>query len=238
MMKYCAFILSLVVLGKTSLAHAQTFPRVDAKIAEYDQEMKKLRGDLDRTTANPKNKEWVKKKLEVMYNQDQYSRKFMAAGYQIDFNEDEKRAFVDKMNGKITTLLNANTSDLKSILNVYDWIRVSQFNAKADNEAWMIVSNADHDLAFQKKVLTTLSKLWESKETSARNYAYLYDRVAVKEGKPQLHGTQGQCKATGVWEPQPISDPDKVDERRTRMGMEKLEDYIKRYETVCAKYHI
>lgn len=234
MMKYGAFILSLVIwTAMSSRVQAQSFPRVDAKIAEYDQEMKKLRGDLDRTTANPRNKDWVKKKLDVMFKQDQYSRRFIATGYQLDLNENEKRAFVEKMSVKMTALLSANTTDLKSILNAHEWVKISQFTAKADNEAWMIVINAEQDLAFQKKTLATLAKLWESKETSPRNYAYLSDQLAVKEGKAQMYGTQGACKGEGLWEPYAIAEPDTINERRARMGMEKLEDYIQRFGSVC-----
>ncbi len=234
MMKYGAFILSLFIWGAmTSPSSAQTFPRVEAKITEYDQEMKKLRGDLDRTTANPRNKDWVKKKLDVMFKQDQYSRRFIAAGYQLDLSEAEKRAFVEKMSAKMTSLLNANVMDLKAILQVHEWVKVSQFTAKTDNDAWMIVTNADQDLAFQKKTLATLAKLWESKETSPRNFAYLSDQLAVKEGKPQMYGTQGACKGEGRWEPYTLAEPETINDRRARMGMETLEDYIKRFEVVC-----
>src|SRR3989338_8051731 len=41
----------------------------------------------------------------------------------------------------------------------------------------------DHDHSFQEHVLTKLTDLHEKGETNRRNYAYLYDRVALSSEK-------------------------------------------------------
>ncbi|WP_425473561.1 DUF6624 domain-containing protein [Streptomyces tailanensis] len=58
-------------------------------------------------------------------------------------------------------------------------------------------------------------------DASARHLAYLTDRVLVADGQPQLYGTQYTHEADGTeLRPQPIADPERLDERRAAMGLE------------------
>src|SRR5262249_24761475 len=82
---------------------------------------------------------------------------------------------------------------------------------KADLQAWVLVQHADRDRAFQQEVLAILSTLYASGETSADNYANLYDRVAHNSGKPQRYGTQGGCVGPGEYETYEIEDPANVE---------------------------
>ena len=66
----------------------------------------------------------------------------------------------------------------------------------------------------------------DSGEVSAVNVAYLTDRVRMHEGKPQVYGTQFR-RSNGDWEPYPIEDPDRVDERRAALGLATLAEYKK-----------
>ena len=51
------------------------------------------------------------------------------------------------------------------------------------------------------------------------------------EGKPQIYGTQFRI-IDGVTEPFPIEDPDHVDERRTRVGLETTAEYEARIQAM------
>jgi hypothetical protein len=53
------------------------------------------------------------------------------------------------------------------------------------------------------------------------SYAYLYDRVAVAEQRPQRYGSQYGADGT----PEPIEDPDHVDERRKAVGLDTMAEY-------------
>ena len=63
-------------------------------------------------------------------------------------------------------------------------------------------------------------------DTDAKRIGYLWDRVALAEGRPQRYGTQGRC-ADGVWTPQDIEDPENVDKRRASLGMEPIGEHAK-----------
>ena len=62
-------------------------------------------------------------------------------------------------------------------------------------------------------------------EVSGSNLAYLADRVALKEGSPQLYGTQFSQKAPCEFELHRIDDRRMVNERRKKAGMPSLEEY-------------
>ncbi len=101
-----------------------------------------------------------------------------------------------------------------------------------------MVQHADKDIEFQKSVLKILENLFPLGETNPGNYAYLYDRVATVPLDPskrilQRYGTQGQCVGPGKWEPFPIEEPNKVDERRRAVGLITMEEYKKMFEEIC-----
>ena len=64
--------------------------------------------------------------------------------------------------------------------------------------------------------------------------AYLVDRVAVNSDQPQVYGTQvGGCEG-GKAVPRPIADEEGVHERRERIGLQPLEEYLASFEDGCA----
>ena len=109
-------------------------------------------------------------------------------------------------------------------MKIYPWFTISEFGLEGNQNAWLLVQHADHDPPFQRQVLTILEPLAAKGETNPKKYAYLYDRVASsfaepKERKLQRYGTQGMCSGPGTWEPLPVEDPDKLDERRAAIGL-------------------
>lgn len=129
-----------------------------------------------------------------------------------------------------------HTERLKEILAVHEWMTISRFGEKADSDAWLLVQHADHDPAFQENCLRILEKLVPLGETSKRNYAYLYDRVALKsEGSKQKYGTQAILQGD-QFELCPFVDSLKdVNERRREMGLETVEEYLDRLKQFYKK---
>jgi len=116
-----------------------------------------------------------------------------------------------------------NTNRMKKIIEMVGWPTISRFGAQTSNDAWLLVQHADHDVEFQKHCLELMKQLPEE-ETIKIYLAYLEDRVAVNEKRPQIYGTQF-WEHDGVYEPRPIWEPEKVNERRASIGLETLEEY-------------
>ncbi len=125
-----------------------------------------------------------------------------------------------------------NTEWLKSRVASDGWPRISVVGVNAANDAWLLVQHADRDHDFQTKVLALMEALLPAKEVTPQNYAYLYDRVAMGDKRPQRYGTQGRCTGPGVWEPLPVENPEKLDELRAAIGLSPEAEYAKHF-TFC-----
>lgn len=118
-----------------------------------------------------------------------------------------------------------NTAWLRAQLPAIGWFSIPKYGADADTAAWNLVQHADRDHAFQREMLTKLQALPPG-ETDRKRIGYLWDRVALAEGKPQRYGTQGKC-AAGVWTPLDSEDPANLDRRRAELGMEPIAEHAK-----------
>jgi hypothetical protein len=61
--------------------------------------------------------------------------------------------------------------------------------------------------------------------------ALLTDRIEVKAGRPQVYGSQLSFK-DGRWVLDPIGDSAHVDERRRKMGLPALAEYLRMVDSV------
>lgn len=92
---------------------------------------------------------------------------------------------------------------------------------------WLLVQHADRHPAFQDSVLIEMKKVVDKQKTSGVNYAYLIDRVKVNAGQMQIYGTQMQVNKEGTsFEPKPVVEPEKLNDRRKSVGLGTIEEYI------------
>jgi len=229
-------VVSAFLFLSSVLAFADS--KVDQDLKVYDEHVQTLKDDFSKIPEEPSNKEWIKLKLQHMVDVDQYMRSYGNVVYDHNYTDAEKEYFWKQFFIRWSAVDTRNTNELKVILLKFDWITVSDFGVQADRNAWLLVQHADHDPQFQSDVLKKLEPLCPKGETNPANYAYLYDRVAASwndtsKQKPQRYGTQGTCVGPGKWEPIPIEDPDKVDERRASVGLGPLSEYIAGFKDIC-----
>jgi hypothetical protein len=127
-----------------------------------------------------------------------------------------------------------NTAWLKAGLARRGWPTISRDGKDADNQAFLLVQHADMDPVWQAQVLAQLTDLAPKGETNVKNYAYLFDRVAMKHGGPQRYGTQGRCVGPGTWRPDE-DEPGDLDARRAKVGLPTEADYIAVFKTICQR---
>lgn len=118
-----------------------------------------------------------------------------------------------------------NTARLKSLLRRCGWPRRSVHGAAAVDDAWLLAQHADRDRPFQQVALARLRDRVAQGEAPADHLAYLTDRVALAEGRPQLYGTQLTLKAPCELDFLPLDDRAKVEARRKAIGWPSLDEY-------------
>jgi hypothetical protein len=133
---------------------------------------------------------------------------------------------------KITRIDSDNRDWLKVTLKNINWFKTSVYGKEASHAAWLLVQHGDLDHAWQKQMLVTLDAMAKQKEASAQDVAYLEDRIAVSENRPQTYATQGQCQ-DGVWNPMPLRSPEKVDQLRQSVGLKPLAAYRAQFKNMC-----
>jgi hypothetical protein len=102
------------------------------------------------------------------------------------------------------------------------------------NSFWNIIQHQDNNIDFQKDVLEKMKVECDKGNASILYYAYLIDRVKVNSGENQIYGTQMQLNANSTsYEPKPVIEPEKLDERRKAVGLIPISEYI---ETMNSRY--
>jgi hypothetical protein len=94
--------------------------------------------------------------------------------------------------------------------------------------AWLLVQHADADAKFQRECLDLMARM-PADQVSRTRLAYLTDRVLLAEGKKQVYGTQFQS-VNGKWVPRELEDQAHVDERRSKVGLNTLAEYVRQLE--------
>lgn len=76
----------------------------------------------------------------------------------------------------------------------------------------------------RKKYFPQIEKAVENGDLSKQKYALMKDRILMDEGKPQIYGSQ--IKNGKLYN---LENPETVNERRKKMGMETIEDYLNKF---------
>jgi hypothetical protein len=125
-----------------------------------------------------------------------------------------------------------NSAKLIEIIQQYGWPGSSLVGEDGAEAAWLIAQHAIGEPPFQRRCLTLLEAAAEAGAVPAWQAAYLEDRIRVFEGRKQLYGTQMDTGPDGEPVPLPIEDADRVDERRSAVGLEPLAARLAKVERV------
>ena len=83
------------------------------------------------------------------------------------------------------------------------------------------------DLKTQEKYLPIMREAVKSGKARADQLALLEDRVALKEGRRQIYGSQlGMDPITKKTYVCPLVDPGNVDARRAKVGLPPMQEYL------------
>jgi hypothetical protein len=130
-----------------------------------------------------------------------------------------------------------NLNWLKERIASRGWFDVRRYGTAPDNAAWLLVQHADGDPAYQASVAALLEPKVATGDTNPANFAYLNDRIALRNGRPQRFATQAEC-VNGKWLAPDIEDPDGLDARRAAMGLEPYRDQLARRKHLCLEKQV
>lgn len=122
---------------------------------------------------------------------------------------------------------NKNAAILNTIIDAIGYPTPEKVGEEASEAAWLIIQHAIGQPGFMKKCEQLLRMAVHEQKASPIGLAYLSDRIAAFEGKPQLYGTQFDWDEQGQLSPKASDDHAKVNQRRRAIGLNTLEEQTK-----------
>lgn len=166
--------------------------------------------------------------LDSIHDEDQKYR------IQIDEVEEKYGRESEEMRNhwkKIQQVDSINLIIVSKILDERGWLGSKVVGNKGNSTLFLVVQHADS--ATQVKYLPMMREAVKEGRAYASSLALLEDRLALRQGKKQIYGSQiGTDKKTGISFVQDLEDPDNVDKRREEVGLGSLADYVKKWNIV------
>ncbi|MFT7901360.1 DUF6624 domain-containing protein [Tenacibaculum ascidiaceicola] len=100
---------------------------------------------------------------------------------------------------------------------------LNEVTQKHMNAIWLGLQHSNKKI--RKKYFPQIEKSVENGDLSKQQYALMKDRILMDEGKPQIYGSQ--IKNGKLYK---LENPETVNERRKKMGMGTIEDYLKLFD--------
>jgi hypothetical protein len=121
-------------------------------------------------------------------------------------------------------------AEVERIFARYGWPKRSLVGRETAHQFWLLVQHQPLDL--QLRLLPAMEAATRLGEASRSDYAYLYDRVRMGEGKLQRWGTQAKC-VNGLPVLSPVEDPAGLEKRRRELRMPPIQEYMKGLRDMC-----
>jgi hypothetical protein len=127
-------------------------------------------------------------------------------------------------NEQMKELHNENAKILNEIIDTIGYPTIDKVGKDANEATWLVIQHSIEQPIFMKKCVKLLKKAVNESKADLKSLAYLTDRIAVFEGKPQLYGTQFDWDENENLSPNIFDDLTKVNERRKSIGLNTLEE--------------
>ena len=166
----------------------------------------------------------LKKKLEQILIRDQTLR--------LIYLEAEKKFKHDSENMKYIASLMAQQDSINEheVINIIEhrgWVGKSLVGNRANTALWIVIQHAP--LEIQEKYLPLLEESVKKGESKGEHLALLKDRILMRNGKPQIYGSQIIQEGDNPPHVYKIENPEYVNKRRKEIGLSPIEDYVKKW---------
>src|SRR5688572_2807897 len=116
---------------------------------------------------------------------------------------------------------------LEAIIAAHGWPGFHLVGKDGAEAAWRIAQHAISLPHLQRRCLKLLRIAMARGDADPQHAAYLEDRIAFNERRPQKFGTQFDWDERGEMSPFMVEDYDAVDRRRRALGMTPFDEHIR-----------
>lgn len=134
--------------------------------------------------------------------------------------------FADGYHPEMEAVHDENAALLTRAFDTLGWPGRALLGDEGASAAFFILQHAIGHPTLQRRGLALMLDAIEHGQANALDAAYLSDRIATLEGRPQTFGTQFDWDADGLLSPSPIAEPEGVDDRRASVGLPPMAETI------------
>lgn len=186
---------------------------------EWNKTIDKLQKKLEIIGANYD--KVLEKELAEIYTGDQEIRGEFMNVYKVAKPDKKKVDSIGKIMNRKDSI---NLIKVMKILDERGWVGKNVVGTQGNQTLFLVIQHSD--LKYQQKYLPMMREAVKNGNANPGNLAYLEDRVALREGRPQIYGSQSaRNKITNKWHISPMIDPDNVDKRRVEVGLGSMAEY-------------
>ncbi len=120
-----------------------------------------------------------------------------------------------------------NLIKVTKILDQYGWLGPDVVGNEGNSTLFLVIQHSD--MKIQEKYLPMMREAVKNHHARASSLALLEDRVALKEGRKQIYGSQIGYGPDEKMFISPLEDPDNVDKRRAEVGLGPLAEYVQHW---------
>ena len=132
----------------------------------------------------------------------------------------------DSVNAHLMLQDSLNLVRVRTIIDSAGWLGPSEIGTDASGALFLVIQHAG--LKTQETYLPEARLAVEEGKLQASSLALLEDRIEMRNGRPQIYGSQIEMK-NGIGRLWPIKDEETVNERRAAVGIGPLEEYAAQF---------
>ena len=193
-----------------------------------------------------KNKRWDKLIAKVKYNKEEAEKDFDKPlvtildsihiedqSYRRQIGDIEEKYGRDSKEMKAHWRLinekdSINLIKIKKILDERGWLGAEIIGGQGNSTLFLVIQHSDLETPLE--YLPMMREAVKKGNANASSLALLEDRVALRQGKRQIYGSQmDRDQETGEYYVSPLIDPENVDKRRAQVGLGTIADYVKHW---------
>lgn len=118
-----------------------------------------------------------------------------------------------------------NLIKVRDILDTRGWLGADVVGEQGNTTLFLVIQHSD--IKTEELYLPMMREAVKKGNAKASSLALLEDRVALRQGRKQIYGSQiNRDNKTQYYYVSPLEDPDNVDKRRAEVGLQPLADYL------------
>ncbi|MGB3590063.1 MAG: DUF6624 domain-containing protein [Nonlabens sp.] len=166
--------------------------------------------------------------LQLIHSDDQYLRKeVQSVQEKYGYNSSQVQEIWKEINIKDSL----NLIQVREILDSKGWLGSEIVGDQGNSTLFLVIQHAPLDIQLQ--YLPMMREAAARGDANSGSLALLEDRVALRQGKKQIYGSQVEMDPdTGIYKVSPIENPEEVDERRAMVGLGPIADYVSRWDII------